>query len=41
LGEIMLQNHYGNSVFFDNVRVRKCVSVEPIQSNWGIETMAP
>ncbi len=41
LGEIMLQNHYGSSVFFDNVRVRKCVSVEPIQSNWGIETMAP
>jgi flagellin-like protein len=36
-GEISLQNHYGASVFYDNIRVRKYVDVEPIHSFWGTE----
>ena len=36
-GETSLQNHYGASSFYDNVRVRKCVSFEPIQSLWAVE----
>ncbi len=36
-GEISLQNHYGASVFFDNIRVRKYVDNEPILSFWGLE----
>jgi Domain of unknown function (DUF2341) len=36
-GEISLQNHYGVSSFFDNVRVRKYVDPEPIRGLWGIE----
>ena len=36
-GEISLQNHYGDSVFFDNIRVRKYVATEPILSLWGVE----
>jgi len=37
-GEISLQNHYGTSVYFDDVRVRKYVGLEPVQSVWGVET---
>ena len=36
-GEISLQNHYGTSCFFDNVRVRKSAIFEPIQTLWGAE----
>ncbi len=36
-GEISLQNHYGVSVFFDNIRVRNYVATEPILSLWGVE----
>ena len=36
-GEISLQNHYGASCFYDNVRVRKYVNFEPIHSLWGEE----
>jgi hypothetical protein len=36
-GEISLQNHYGTSSFYDNVRIRKYVNFEPIQSVWGVE----
>jgi hypothetical protein len=36
-GGISLQNHYGVSSFFDNVRVRQYVNPEPIHSLWGIE----
>jgi hypothetical protein len=36
-GEISLQNHYGSSSFYDNIRVRKYVNPEPIHSLWGIE----
>jgi flagellin-like protein len=36
-GEISLQNHYGASSFYDNIRVRKYVNLEPIHSLWGVE----
>ena len=36
-GEISLQNHYGASCFYDNVRVRKYTDSEPIHSLWGEE----
>jgi flagellin-like protein len=36
-GEISLQNHYGASAFYENIRVRKFVSLEPIHSFWGVE----
>jgi hypothetical protein len=36
-GEISLQNHYGASCFYDNVRARKYVDLEPIQGVWGVE----
>jgi flagellin-like protein len=36
-GEISLQNHYGASALYDNIRVRKFVNPEPLQSIWGIE----
>jgi len=36
-GEISLQNHYGTTSGYDNVRVRKYVSSEPAHGGWGSE----
>jgi flagellin-like protein len=36
-GEISLQNHYGASSFYDDIRVRKYVDLEPVHSLWGVE----
>ncbi len=36
-GEVALQNHYGSYTDYDDVRVRKFVSPEPVHSTWGSE----
>jgi hypothetical protein len=36
-GEVSLQNHYGSYTDYDDARVRKFVSPEPVHSTWGTE----